>query len=66
MHVVNKGENLSKILTRYKVDKRKLAGLNPDVNLRKRLKPGSKIVVPVEKVETKKIVRKPKRLSLLH
>lgn len=68
VHVVNKGEGLSKILARYKVDKRKLAGLNPDVNFRKRLKPGAKIVVPVEKekVETKKAVRKPKRLSSLH
>ncbi|MBI5250252.1 MAG: transglycosylase SLT domain-containing protein [Desulfomonile tiedjei] len=66
IHVVNKGESLSKILNRYKVDKRRLAGLNPDVNLRKRLRPGDKIVIPVEKVETKKTVRKPKRLSSLN
>lgn len=66
VHVVNKGESLSKILHRYKVDKRKLAGINPDVNLRKRLKPGDKIVVPMDRVETKKTVRKHKRLSSLN
>ena len=66
VHVVNKGESLSKILNRYKIDKHRLAGLNPDVNLRKRLKPGEKIIVPTETVETRKTVRKPKRLSRLY
>jgi len=63
VHVVNKGESLSKILKRYHTQKGRLAELNPDVNFRKRLRQGSKIVVPVEKTETKKTM-KGQRLSM--
>jgi peptidoglycan lytic transglycosylase D len=47
LHVVHRGDNLSRILQRYKVTKSQLAMLNPDVNLRRGLKRGAKLVVPV-------------------
>jgi membrane-bound lytic murein transglycosylase D len=66
VHIVGKGDSLVKILKRYGVNKSQLAGLNPDVNLRRRLKNGEKIVVPAEKAQTQKEkpLRKGKRLSL--
>jgi membrane-bound lytic murein transglycosylase D len=65
VHVVGKGDNLAKILKRYGLNESQLAGLNPDVNLHRRLKHGEKIVVPAEKVQTQKekSSRKSKRLS---
>lgn len=54
VHVVDKGDNLSKILRRYQIKRSQLADLNPDVNLRRRLRHGSKIVIPVEKSDSKK------------
>jgi membrane-bound lytic murein transglycosylase D len=67
VHVVAKGDNLAKILKRYGVDKSELAGMNPDVNLRRKLKHGAKLVVPAEKAQTKKEkpLRKSERLSFL-
>ncbi len=64
VHVVNKGENLSKILRLYQVHKKKLAELNPDLNLRRRLRAGTKIVVPIHKVQTRKAIEN-ERISLL-
>jgi membrane-bound lytic murein transglycosylase D len=51
VHVVNKGDSLGRILKRYQVSKSQLAGVNPDVNLGRRLPKGAKIVIPVEKKE---------------
>jgi membrane-bound lytic murein transglycosylase D len=65
VHVIDRGDSLPRILKRYNIQKNILAGLNPDVNLRKRLKPGEKLVVPVHKVETQKAARKSKRFSSL-
>jgi membrane-bound lytic murein transglycosylase D len=53
VHVVHKGDSIRGILKRYKVEKAKLAGANPDVNLRKGLRQGAKIVVPVRKKSPK-------------
>ncbi len=55
VHVVHKGDSLWRILRRYKTSKAKLAKLNPDVNLRRGLRQGSRLVVP----SRKKIPRKP-------
>ncbi|HMK36283.1 MAG TPA: transglycosylase SLT domain-containing protein [Desulfomonilaceae bacterium] len=67
VHTVNRGDNLARILKRYGVDRSQLAGLNPDVNLRRKLKQGAKIIVPAEKAQTRKekSLRKNKRLSLV-
>ncbi len=66
VHVVNKGDNLPKILQRYGIRKSQLASLNPDVNFRNRLRQGQKIVVPAEAAETtKRQVRKGERVSWL-
>jgi len=51
VHVVNRGDSLGRILKRYQVSKSQLAGVNPDVNLGRRLPKGVKIVIPVEKKE---------------
>lgn len=64
VHVVHSKENLFQICKRYQADKSQLAALNPDVNFRRRLRPGSKIVVPAPKIQTKKSLRTD-RLSLL-
>jgi membrane-bound lytic murein transglycosylase D len=67
VHVVNKGDSVPKILQRYGLRKSQLAGLNPDVNFRHRLRQGQKIVVPAEASETtKRQVRKGERLSWLN
>jgi membrane-bound lytic murein transglycosylase D len=64
VHVVHKGDSVGRICHRYGVDKHRLAELNPDVNLRKRLRAGSKIVVPVTRVKAKsKTANKGQRLS---
>jgi membrane-bound lytic murein transglycosylase D len=64
VHVVHKGDSLHKILKQYGVARVQLASLNPDVNLHRRLKPGSKIVIPSEKHQVKaKNGKKTKRLS---
>jgi membrane-bound lytic murein transglycosylase D len=66
VHIVNKGDSIPKILQRYGIRKSQLAGLNPDVNFRHRLRQGQKIVVPAEAAETtKRQVRKGERLSWL-
>ena len=64
VHVVHSRENLHQICKRYHTDKTQLAALNPDVNFRRRLRPGCKIVVPAAKIQTKKSLRND-RLSLL-
>lgn len=57
VHVVDKGDNLSKILSRYRIKRSQLADLNPDVNFRRRLRQGSRIVIPVEKGDSKKALQ---------
>ncbi|MBI5571571.1 MAG: transglycosylase SLT domain-containing protein [Desulfomonile tiedjei] len=64
VHVVDQGDNVRKICHRYGIDKHHLAELNPDVNLRRRLRRGAKIVVPAQTLKTKALVRKRDRLSL--
>ena len=63
VHVVDRGDNVLKICHRYGIDKHQLAELNPDVNLRRRLRRGAKIVVPAHTLKTKALVRKRDRLS---
>lgn len=46
VHVVGKGDNIGRICQRYGIDKKRLAEINPDVNLRRALKRGAKILVP--------------------
>ncbi len=66
VHVTHRGDTLNKLVKRYGLKKTKLAGLNPDVNFSKKLKPGIKINIPARAVQTKvKAHKKPKRLSLL-
>jgi len=62
VHVVARGENVHKIMRRYKISKARLAELNPDVNFRRKLRFGSRIVLPGKRVETKK-VQKHDRIS---
>jgi len=66
VHVVNRGDNLHRICVRYGIDKHKLAELNPDVNLRRRLRRGAKLVVPVAKAKSKKSARRAQRFSSSH
>lgn len=65
VHIVNKGDNLAKILKRYQVSRSQLANLNPDVNLRRSLRRGDKLVVPVTQKSGVKKQRKAKHLSSL-
>lgn len=65
VHVVHRGDNVWKICKRYGINKQQLAELNPDINLRRRLRQGLKVVVPTHKARTKATVRKPDRLSRL-
>lgn len=62
-HVVNKGDSLSRILKRYQVNRTQLAEVNPDINLHRKLRQGSRLLVPVYKDRNQKI-QKGKRLSL--
>lgn len=64
VYVVHKGDSVGNIVKRYGTTKRELASLNPDVNLRKKLRTGEKIVVP-HKTETKTTARKIQRVSSL-
>ena len=65
VHVVHRGESLARILKRYHIDKAQLANLNPDVNLRRSLRRGEKLIVPVSRKEGRKKGRKSEQLSLL-
>ncbi len=65
VHVVNKGDSIGKILRRYRVGRAELAGVNPDVNFRRRLRSGEKIVIPVAPKPSVRRDRKPERVSLL-
>ncbi len=63
VHIVAKNDNVPKILKRYGVSKTELAALNPDVNLRRGLKTGEKIVVPSSRAHIKTTSRKVQRLT---
>ena len=65
VHVVNRGENLPRILRRYGVNKDQVATLNPDVNLKRKLKPGEKILIPVQQKALKKPPQGRQQVSLL-
>ncbi len=45
-HVVSRGDTLKGILKKYGATKDKLAGLNPDVNLNRKLVKGHRLVIP--------------------
>jgi membrane-bound lytic murein transglycosylase D len=64
VYIVHKGDSVGNIVKRYGTTKRELAGLNPDVNLRKKLRTGEKIVIP-NKTEIKTTSRKNQRVSAL-
>lgn len=66
VHVVNRGDNLHRICKRYGIDKTRLAELNPDVNLRRRLRRGAKLVVPIARAKPKKSARRTSRYSSSH
>jgi len=63
VHVVHKGDNVGRICKRYGIQRSRLAELNPDVNLRRRLRQGAKLVVPVHKTGTRTTLRKNGRMS---
>jgi membrane-bound lytic murein transglycosylase D len=65
VHVVHKGDSVSRILQRYKVSRSQLANLNPDVNLRRSLRRGARILVPAPKKKKTRRSRDGGRLSLL-
>ncbi|MDQ7783725.1 MAG: transglycosylase SLT domain-containing protein [Desulfomonilaceae bacterium] len=66
VHIVDRGDNVSRILRRYHVSRSQLAGLNPDVNFRRSLRAGERILIPVgNKAPTRKDAKRD-RLSLLH
>ncbi|MCA1960056.1 MAG: transglycosylase SLT domain-containing protein [Desulfomonile sp.] len=54
VHVVSRGDSVAKILNRYQVDRAHLTGSNPDVNFRRRLRTGEKIIIPVMRKELPK------------
>jgi len=54
VHVVNRGDSVTKILNRYQVERAHLTGSNPDVNFRRKLRTGEKIIIPVMKKELPK------------
>ncbi len=56
-HVVSRGDNLYKILKKYRVSKAQLVKANPDLNFNRRLHQGLRIVVPLEKQSKKSPVR---------
>lgn len=56
-HVVTRGDNLYKILRKYRVSKAQLVKANPDLNFNQRLRQGLRIVVPLEKSAKKSPVR---------
>lgn len=65
VHVVHRGENLARILRRYGVNKDQVATLNPDVNLKRKLKPGEKILIPVQQKALKKTPQGRQQISSL-
>jgi membrane-bound lytic murein transglycosylase D len=65
VHVVGTGDNVHRICRRYHVVRTQLASLNPDINFRRRLRAGSRIVVPAQGVQTKKGLRND-RVSWAH
>lgn len=64
VYIVHRGDSVRNIIKRYKTTKQELASLNPDVNLRKKLRNGEKIVVP-HKTGTRTTARKAQRVSSL-
>jgi membrane-bound lytic murein transglycosylase D len=66
VHVVNRGDNLHRICKRYGIDRHRLVELNPDVNFRRRLRRGAKLIVPVAKARTKKSARRSSGYSSSH
>ncbi len=65
VHTVRRGESVWKILRSYKISKRELANLNPDINFRKVLRCGAKLVVPKPDEDPPRSKRG-NRVSLLH
>lgn len=65
VHVVHKGDSVSRILRRYRVSKSQLVNLNPDVNLRRSLRTGARILIPVSKKKPSRKSPKGGRLSML-
>ncbi len=51
-HVISRGDTLKSILKKYRTSKDKLAGLNPDVNLNRKLVKGHRLVIPVVATRT--------------
>jgi len=64
VYVVHKGDSVGNIIRRYGTTRRELASLNPDVNMRKKLRTGERIVVP-QKTGAKTPSRKSQRVSAL-
>lgn len=54
-HVVSRGDTLKSILKKYGATKDKLAGLNPDVNLNKKLVKGHRLVIPSTSKRTENV-----------
>lgn len=65
VHVVHKGDSVARILRRYSISRSQLVSLNPDVNLRKVLRRGERLLVPVHKKARTKKSRRREQLSLL-
>lgn len=66
VHVVHRGDSVSRILQRYHVSRSQLAGLNPDVNFRQSLRAGARILIPVSKTVPTRSDRKRESISLVH
>jgi membrane-bound lytic murein transglycosylase D len=64
VYIVHKGDSIKNIARRYGTTRQELASLNPDVNLRKKLRKGEKIVVP-HKNRTRTSALKAQRVSSL-
>ena len=64
VYIVHKGDSVGNIIRRYGTTKQELADVNPDVNLRKKLRTGEKIVIP-NKTEIKTTSRRNQRVSAL-
>ncbi|MFC1834998.1 transglycosylase SLT domain-containing protein [Thermodesulfobacteriota bacterium] len=65
VYVVNRGDSVHRILKHYRVSKSMLQTLNPDVNFRRKLRRGAKIVIPVKKKARDKRPRRSRRVSFL-
>lgn len=65
VHVVHRGDSVGKILRRYRIDRARLASFNPDVNFRRGLRRGARIIIPVEKKAPLSRTRKRQRISRL-